>query len=123
LPTGEVLIQDELTGLPEASRVRWGMITPGKPAGSPGRLIELRQQRQEMRFEILAPSDPTWQTIDTAQPRRPWDSPNPGTQMVVFEASPNAAGELTLAVLATPGSCQRSSASGRNLRPLADWGR
>ena len=29
LPSGEVLIQDQLTGLKPGASVRWGMITPG----------------------------------------------------------------------------------------------
>ena len=42
LPSREVLIRDELTGLKAGSRVRWGMITPGKPQGVGKADIQLR---------------------------------------------------------------------------------
>jgi hypothetical protein len=43
--------------------------------------------------------------------------------MLAFEVEAPASGELTLAVLATPGSCAESMKSQLNLRPLLDWGR
>ena len=110
LSTDEVLIQDQLTGLQPGSRVRWGMITPGEPDGVAGRVITLRQQSARLALTIVAPQDVHWQEIDTAKPRQPWDSPNPGTRMVAFEATAPESGELTLAIVATPGSCDDSVA-------------
>lgn len=45
LDSRDVLIQDQLTGLKPGSRVRWGMITPGKPARAGAAAIELGQGR------------------------------------------------------------------------------
>jgi hypothetical protein len=42
--------------------------------------------------------------------------------MLAFEVTAPASSELTLAVLATPGSCRDSLKSRLTLRPLLDWG-
>jgi hypothetical protein len=122
-PTREVLIEDQLTGLKPGSRVRWGMITRGEPATAGKPTIELVQQTARLTLSILSPAEGTWQTIDTATPRNDWDSPNRGTRMVAFEAIAPETGELTLAILATPGSCAHSSKDRLELRPLEEWSR
>ncbi|NQU19644.1 MAG: heparinase II/III family protein [Candidatus Nealsonbacteria bacterium] len=121
LATGEVLIQDQLTGLKPGSRVRWGMITPGEPDDLDGASIVLRQKDVRLTLSILAPQTATWKLIDTAKPRNQWDSPNRGTRMVAFETIAPASGQLTLAVLARPGSCAASDEP--KLRALEEWGR
>lgn len=119
----EVLIQDELTGLKPGSRVRWGMITPGSPDAIDGAQAVLRQRDARLTLRILAPQASTWRTIDTAEPRNPWDSPNRGTRMVAFEAVAPESGDLTLAVLATPGTAADSPGRKLDLRPLEHWER
>ncbi len=121
LPTGEVLVQDHLTGLEPGSRVRWGMITPAKPESTGSPAIVLRQDDARLDLGILAPADAAWQVIDTAKPRNEWDSPNRGTCMVAFELVAPASGELTLAVLATPGTSTDSAKPSLQLRPLEQW--
>jgi hypothetical protein len=123
LASREVLIQDELIGLKPGSRVRWGMITPGEPRDLDVSAVELRQQDARLTLRILSPQETKWQTIDTAKPRNDWDSPNPGTRMVAFETVAPASGDLSLAVLATPGSCADSMHSKLKLQPLDGWGR
>jgi hypothetical protein len=123
LATREVLIQDELKGLKPGSRVRWGMITPGEPQELDGSTIELRQREARLTLRVLSPQASPWQTIDTASPRNKWDSPNPGTRMVALEAVAPASGELTIAVLATPGSCHESVKPKLELQPLEGWRR
>ena len=117
----QVLIQDQLTGLKPGNTVRWGMITPGSPQPIDGASVELRQEDARLSLEILSPPGATWQVIDTAQPRNEWDSSNHGTRMVAFEAVAPDSGELTLAVLATPGSSD-SDKRAFDLRPLENWG-
>ncbi len=121
LPSREVLIQDHLTGLEPGSRVRWGMITPGTPteAGEAG--IDLEQGDARLRLAILVPQAAAWQIIDTATPPNEWDSPNPGTSMVAFEAIAPESGELTLAVLATPGSCEAAQKETWQIEDLERW--
>lgn len=123
LPSREVLIQDHLTGLEPGSRVRWGLISPGLPGELDAVQVQLSQGDARLIMNILSPADAAWQVVDTATPRHEWDSPNPRTRMLAFEVEAPASGELTLAVLATPGSCAESMKSQLNLRPLLDWGR
>jgi hypothetical protein len=123
LPSREVLVQDRLSGLRPGSRVRWGMITPGEPAQPGAREIRLINGNARLTLTILAPTEATWRVIDTANPRKEWDSPNPGTLMLAFEVTAPASGDLTLAVVATPGSCSKSALPDLALRPLSDWGR
>jgi hypothetical protein len=122
LPSREVLIQDHLTGLAPGARVRWGMITRGTPGELGREAIELEQGEVRLGLSILSPTEARWQTIDTAEPREAWDSPNPGTCMIAFESVAPPTGELNLAVLATPGSCADSPPKRLTLKPLQTWG-
>ncbi len=123
LPSGEVLIQDELSGLSRGSRVRWGMITPGTPGRPDGRQIRLKQGKASMSLAILSHGKtPDWQIVDTSKPQKEWDSPNRGTAMVAFESTAPASGKLAFAVLLTPGSCRKSVADTLSIRPLEKWG-
>jgi hypothetical protein len=123
LPSREVLIQDELTGLKPGSHVRWGMITPGVPDSLERPQLELRSGNARLQLTRIAPKSTKWQTIDTAKPRNEWDSPNRGTRMVAFEAVAPDSGILTFAVLATPGTSTDSVRESLNIQPLASWGR
>jgi hypothetical protein len=123
LPSREVLIQDHLTGLQPGTRVRWGMISAGTPNYLGAAQVNLSEAAAHLIMNILSPADGTWQVVDTATPRHEWDSPNPRTRMLAFEVEAPASGELTLAVLATPGSCAESRKSQLSLRPLLEWGR
>jgi len=109
-PSREVLIEDRLTGLKAGSRVRWGMITTGTPGKLDAPVVELRQGDARLSLRIVAPTGSGWKTIDTAAPRHEWDSPNPGTRMVAFEATAPEDGNLALSVLATPGSATQTVA-------------
>jgi hypothetical protein len=108
LPSREVLIQDRLTGLQAGSRVRWGMITPSKASCEQPNTMKLRQDDATLSLRIVAPQDAQWQIIDTAKPRQEWDSPNRGTCMVAFESEAPLSGEMSITVLATPGTCTDS---------------
>jgi len=122
LPSGEVLIQDELAGLAPGSRVRFGLITRGEPDRPGGSRIELSQADRHLALEILSPPAAAWRLVDTAAPRNEWDSENPGTRMLAFELTAPDSGDLTLTVLATPGSCAESMKAEFALRPLDQWG-
>lgn len=122
LPSREVLIEDELTGLRPGSRVRWGMITPAEPEGLGKDVLTLHQAGEKLRLTLVVAKTGGWKQIDTAQPRHEWDSPNPGTRMVAFEATAPESGELTLVVAATPGSCSDAVASKLPIVPLDSWG-
>ncbi len=120
LPTREVLIQDELTGLKPGSQVRWAMITRAVAESLGQAKVELRQADAQLTMHIVNPNRMVWQEVDTATPRNSWDSPNPGTRMLAFEATAPQTGSLTLTVLATPG--QKSSHGEWVPKPLREWG-
>jgi hypothetical protein len=121
LPSRAVLVQDELTGLRPGAKVRWGMITPGKPGPTGRQQIELRQKGVRLTLRLLSPAKAVWETVDTAKPRHEWDSPNPGTVMVQCVATAPADGTLRLAVLLRPGNAGPPVAAETRLRPLAEW--
>lgn len=122
LPGGEVLIQDQLEGLKPGSRVRWGMVTPGMPGDSGKPVIELRQSGKSLTLSIRSPEKGlAWKLVDTAKPRHEWDSPNPGTRMLAFEATAPESGQLSFAVLLTPGSCANPIGDKLSLKPLRAW--
>jgi len=123
LKSREVVIQDQLTGLPPGRRVRWAMITPGSPGEVGRRTIRLKQQEARLELAILSPTEAVWGVEDSATPRHEWDSPNRGTRMITFDAVAPASGELRLTVLATPGSCEQSLRSQLKLSSLDQWGR
>jgi len=104
LPSGRVLIRDRLQGLKPGAAVRWGMITPGVPALGDGLALDLAKGDARLHLDARLPEGTRWQTYETAKPPQEWDSPNPGTVMVGFEAAAPASGTLDLAVLITPGS-------------------
>jgi hypothetical protein len=43
--------------------------------------------------------------------------------MISFEARAPESGQLTLAVLATPGSCKNPSSNKQKIDPLEKWGK
>jgi hypothetical protein len=120
LPSRGVLVQDELSGLEPGSRVRWGQITRAEVDEPAGPVLRLRQGAARLQMRLLSPSASRWRTIDTKTPRHDWDSPNPGTRMVAFEAVAPESGELRLAVLLVPGSAVKDQGP-VELRPLQSW--
>lgn len=104
LPSGEVLVRDRLEGLKPRATVRWGMVTAAKPGEVGARTLTLRQGDASLRLRILLSDEPTWALYETATPKNEWDSPNPGTVMVGFQAIAPDSGTLDLAVVLTPGA-------------------
>ncbi len=123
LPNREVLIQDELSGLRPGSRVRWGMVTTGTPVELGRNTVVLKQGNEKLVLTIHGVKNANWHEIDTAKPRHEWDSPNPGTRMVVFEAEAPPSGKVAFAVVATPGSCERPTGTELRVEALKDWGK
>ncbi|WP_182868185.1 heparinase II/III domain-containing protein [Rhodopirellula sp. JC639] len=121
LPSREVVIQDELDGVMPSSRVRWGMITPSRVESQSGPTLRLTQGDQRLSLTIVEPGGATWSIVNTERPRQPWDSPNPGTQMVAYEVEASDKSKLRLVVVATPGSCD--APVGERFKPVSldDW--
>ncbi len=104
LPTGEYCLTDTLKGLKPGARVRWAMVTKAAPDARRTGTLVLREAGKQLRLAPLHDPATVWQTYEAAKPRNEWDSPNKGMVMVGFETVAPASGELTLAVLFTPGS-------------------
>jgi hypothetical protein len=104
LAGGEYRLTDTLRGLRPGATVRWGMVTRAQPDEPAGGTLLLRQAGRRLRLKALHDPAAAWRTYETATPPNEWDSPNPGTMMVGFEAVAPASGELDLDVLFTPGS-------------------
>jgi len=97
------LIQDRLSGLKPGAVVRWGMITKAEAQLEADSAV-LSQNKKRLDLRIARPDGAEWKLFETAKPPKEWDSPNPGTRMVGFEAKAPASGELEILVLLTPAS-------------------
>jgi hypothetical protein len=120
LPTGEVLIQDEISGIP-GSQIRWGMITQSKPREAGDSDILLQERNRELGMRLLADHDGGWKVVDVSEPPNVWDSPNRGASLITFNATVPDSGFVTLAVLATPGSCRKSVKNSIKVEKLDLW--
>ncbi len=124
LPSNEVLIQDELTGLKPSSTVRWGMITPANPGKAENPIIKLQQNGKSLVLTKKSTAHPAkWEIINTSKPRNEWDSLNRGTCMVALNETAPEDGNLTITVLLTPGSCKESVREELEVKPLKSWGK
>ena len=127
LPTGDVIAQPviaKLTSFDGALDVLRGGIPLARYAELPaasGDVVHTRDGRATLMLDLLCPGSSRWRLVDTETPRNEWDSPNPGTRMVAFEAVAPASGELRLAALLTPGSTETLDTTVEP-RPPADWG-
>lgn len=122
LPSNEVWIRDEISGLKPGASVRWGMITPADPGDAGGAALTLSQSGETLTLTDLGGDDsPGWSLVDTATPRNEWDSPNKGTVMAALQTTAPADGTLTLNVLITPGSVIDSIADTLELKTLEEW--
>ncbi len=104
LASGEVLIQDHLTGGKPGTKVRWGFLTKGKPESLAAPAVTLLSGKKSLRVTRLTPEETVWQAFESARPPQEWDTPNPNSCILGFEAVFPESGELKLAVLLTPGS-------------------
>lgn len=121
LPSREVIIRDELSGLKPGSRVRWGMITRGKPTGLGSGCVVLNQENQALTLAAIMETNAVWRAIDISTPENEFDSPNPGTRMLTLEATAPPTGMLTITVVATPRSCSTLSSVTSVDIPLSSW--
>jgi hypothetical protein len=97
-----VEIRDALAGLKPGSKVRWGMVTRAAITVLDGEAV-LKQGGKTLTLKVSGSVKPAWKIYDTATPPAEFDSPNPGTAMIGFEAEAPASGELDFTVMLTPG--------------------
>jgi len=103
LANGTYRLTDTLEGLRPGVTVRWGMVTRAKPGAERTGTLTLNESGKRLRLSTLHDPATVWKTYETARPANEWDSPNPGSVMVGFEAAAPDSGALTFSVLFTPG--------------------
>jgi len=118
LPSGQVLLQDELTAPDQKTHVRWAMVTPAKVTAIQGNSLTLEQRGKTLQVSVDGDVKPTWSTYST-EPKADYDAANPGTRMVGFEFSlrPNQQARYTVTLMPSgttlPGN--------RTDKPLQRW--
>jgi hypothetical protein len=121
LPSGEVIVRDELSGLKPGARVRWGMITRGEPIGLGSDRVILSHENQTLALAALTEAEAAWQAINISELENDFDSPNPGIRLLSLEATAPPTGQITITVLATPGSCSTPSPITSVTASLSNW--
>lgn len=118
LPTGQIIMQDDLTATDQKTSVRWAMVTPAQVKPGPDSTASLVQSGKTMQLKVVGDIQPTWTTYST-EPKADFDAPNPGTRMVGFEFTLEPGQTTRYQVqFAPPGT---RFPTNQTLRPLTDW--
>jgi len=113
-----VVVRDELETLPEATTVRWTMLTPADVKITGNNTAELTKDGKKLTLQVQSPANVTMKTWSTDPPNS-YDAPNPGTTMVGFEVTLPANSKNTLTVALVPASAQNKEI--KNVQPLGKW--
>ena len=103
LPSGQILIQDELEASDQPATVRWAMVTPAKVEIQSDKTAVLSQKQKTMRFSVVTEADVKLATYST-KPRADYDADNGNTRMIGYEVTLAPNEKATLAVVMTLGS-------------------
>jgi DUF1680 family protein len=106
LPSGQILIQDELQATDQPATVRWNMVTPAKVDIKSDKSAVLSQEQKTMQFNVYTDSQVKLATYST-KPRSRLDAENPNTRMIGFDIELKANEKLTIRVVMTPGSKEK----------------
>ena len=106
LPSGQILIQDELQAADKPATVRWNMVTPAKVNIKSNNTAVLSQEQKTMQFNVYTEADVKLATYST-KPRSRLDAENPNTRMIGFDIELKANEKLTIRVVMTPGSKEK----------------
>lgn len=98
-PSGELLLEDHLEGLPVGLSVSWRACTAQTFAGMLDNAVRLRGTRSTMLVENLSGVG-DWKIVDVAEPQPafPGDSPNPGVSQLQLETEAPESGVVDLKV-------------------------
>ncbi len=103
LPSGRILIQDELQATDQSATVRWAMATPAKVNIKSDTRATLSQKQKTMQFHVITKADVKLATYST-EPRSRFDAKNGDTRMIGFDVELAANEKITIKVVMTPGS-------------------
>ncbi len=118
LPSGQVLIQDELTAPNRKTSVRWAMVTPAQATAMQGNRLILKQKGKTLRLSVDGDIKPIWSTYST-EPKADYDAANPGTRLVGFEFTLKPNQQVRYTVTLAPASTP--IATERILKPVETW--
>ncbi len=121
LPSGSVLVRDQLGGLRPGAEVRWAMVTRAEPGETGKPTLELRQAGKSLTLTVHGDHEVAWETTDLATPPNEWDSPNEGFTRVSFTTTAPESGALDLAVVLRPGSSGDPDPGSEHLAPPIEW--
>ena len=118
LPTGQIVIQDELTAPDHPTSVRWAMVTSAEVELRSDRTALLKQKGKTLGLAVVGDIEMRWTTFST-EPKDDYDASNPGTRMVgfAFELTPGRI--VRYAVTLSPSGTARPSLE--TLKPLRAW--
>jgi hypothetical protein len=102
LPSGTILIQDELQTGDQPATVRWSMVTPAKVDIKSDKSAVLSQKNKTMQFCVVTEADVKLATYST-KPRSEYDAGNGDTRMIGFDLELAANEKVTVRVLMAPG--------------------
>lgn len=110
-----VVVRDEVQAPGRDIAVRWTLLTPAEVRIIDARTVELSQKGKKM-FLLVDSESPiqlkTWSTV----PTHDYDAPNPGTQLVGFEAIVSANSTKAFNVFISP---DRNGV--KQVAPLGQW--
>ena len=112
-----VLVQDEITGVPEGESILWNMMTRVDAALSDDhRTVALSHKDQTMSVQLVTPGDARF-ALKSAAPGNDFENPNKGWQRLVIDDA-STGEDHTIRVLFVPGSSQ---ATEWEKTQLMDW--
>ncbi|UCG49700.1 MAG: heparinase II/III family protein [Phycisphaerales bacterium] len=118
LPSGQVIIQDELKATNRPGTVRWAMVTPAEVSIQGRNNALLKKDGKAMRLTVLTDEEIQLKTY-SAEPKADYDARNPGICLVGFEVSLSAGQAVRTAVVMGRSGVQTKPAI--DLRPLLKW--
>lgn len=118
LPSGHILIQDELQAGDKAATVRWNMVTPAKVDIKSATKAVLRRKRKEMQFAVYTDADIQLATYST-KPRSYLDKKNGDTRMLGFDVKLAANEKTTIRVVMSAGAEEKPF--NLDIKNVEDW--
>ena len=113
-----VVVRDEIETLDRPATIRWNMVTPATVKITGRNSAELTKDGKTLFLRVREPARITMKTWTTV-PTHDYDSPNPGTSMVGFEAVLPANSKRTVTVLLVPP--RAASRAMRTVPVLSRW--
>jgi hypothetical protein len=118
LPSGQILIQDELVATDKPATVRWNMVTPAKVDIKSNKKAVLTQKKKTMQFNVYTDSQVKLATYST-KPRSFLDEDNGDTRMLGFDVELKANEKAVIQVVMTPGAKEKPLKL--DVKNVEDW--